>query len=186
MSYSNLIRVGGLAAMVGGVLQALVFSQPYLSVPLVRTLARILGIGPQGAFIIIIAGFVAVLALSVIAIVALDAKQGWRYGLIAVLASLAAAGGGALVLAGMLAGMNSNLSVLVLIVGALILFLGLMALGIVTIAAGMLPWWYGAMIILSPALTMLGPIGGVAWALVGYGIFRAAGQRRTERPARVR
>jgi hypothetical protein len=180
---SNLIRLGGLAAMVAGVLYA---SQTYwLQWPLVRTGAE----GHFGAFLITVVGFLALLALGVVAIVALNAQKGRRYGLIAVLASLAIAAGAAAILAGMSMGVDtpasSNLSALILIVGALIVTLGLVALGIVTISARVLPWWCGVALIASPIFALLGPLGGgVPLVLVGYATFRAS-TRQTERPSRV-
>jgi len=105
------------------------------------------GAEPPRVVYVIIVGFVVLLASGVMAIVALDAQGGGRYGLTAALASLTAAVGAAMVLVGMgmpLDRFSSNLSALILIVGALVVTLGLMALGIVTIAAGVLPWWCGS------------------------------------------
>lgn len=146
MTPSNLIRLGGLAAMVVGVLYA---SQTYVLWPLIRALARTGGMeGSSGAFyvIMVIASLVVLLALGVMAIVVLDAQKGRPYRLVATLASLTVAGGVALVLAGMsgpLYTFSVTLSALVLILGAVIVTVGLVALGIATIAAGALPWWCG-------------------------------------------
>jgi hypothetical protein len=91
-----------------------------------------------------------------------------------------------------------------LTVGVLAATVGVLALGIATIAARLLPWWCGALIILgSPPVVFLfilpfsqgggllnilvrslgiepsAPLGvawlGIAWALVGYVLFRRAG-----------
>jgi hypothetical protein len=64
---------------------------------------------------------------------------------------------------------------------------GLFLLAIVTLVVRELPWWAGlAMMAGNPLIVLfLGPLLGVAWALVGYVVFRAAG-RRTERSPRVR
>lgn len=169
--------------MVGGVLYA---SQTYWLWPLVRTVAEV----SFGAFFIVVVGFVALLALGMVAIVALNAQKGRRYGLIAALASLTVAAGAAMILAGMGMGVDtpasSNLSALILIVGALIVTVGLVALGIVTISARVLPWWCGAALIASPICALLGPLGGgVPLVLVGYAIFRAS-TRQAEHPSRVR
>lgn len=169
--------------MVGGVLYA---SQTYWLWPLVRTVAEV----SFGAFFIVVVGFVALLALGMVAIVALNAQKGRRYGLIAALASLTVAAGAAMILAGMGMGVDtpasSNLSALILIVGALIVTVGLVALGIVTISARVLPWWCGAALIASPIFALLGPLGGgVPLVLVGYAIFRAS-TRQAEHPSRVR
>jgi hypothetical protein len=70
---------------------------------------------------------------------------------------------------------------------------GRMGLGAVTIGARVLPLWCGvALVVGGPGVVLAGlggelwaAIAGVAWATVGYAIFRAAG-RRSERPSRVR
>jgi len=64
---------------------------------------------------------------------------------------------------------------------------GLFLLAMVTLVVRELPWWAGlAMMAGNPLIVLfLGPLLGVAWALVGYVVFRAAG-RRTERSPRVR
>jgi hypothetical protein len=183
MKRNLLIQVGGLLAMVVGVLYVL---QTYLLWPLVRMSDTELD--PAWVVYVIIVGFVVLLALSVMAIVALDAQGGGRYGLTAALVSLTVAVGAAMVLVGMgmpLDRFSSNLSALILIVGALVVTLGLMGLGIVTIAARILPWWCGAALIASPIFAVLGPLGGVPLVLVGFAVYRA-GARQAEQPSRVR
>lgn len=77
--------------------------------------------------------------------------------------------------------------------GALLTTIGLVAMGIVVmISVGrVLPWWCGvALIAGSPLFAFLGPILGlfaigIAWALVGFAIFRA-GAHQAEQPSRVR
>ena len=139
------------------------------------------------------------------AIAALHALQRERYGLPGALASLAPFLGLALVVSSFILHWSNQIieieGFLVLIgVGALLMTVGVVALGITTIAARVLPRWCGAALIVgSPLFVLLGvglsmhglfvdvalvPIV-VAWALVGYAIFRAAG-RRSERPSRVR
>ena len=183
MQRNLLIQSGGLVTMVAGVLYVL---QTYLLWSLVRMSDTELGV-PWVVYVIIV-GFVVVLALGVMAIVALDAQGGGRYGLTAALASLTVAAGAAMVLAGMgmpLDRFSANLSALILIAGALVVTLGLMALGIVTIAARVLPWWCGAALIASPIFAVLGPPGGVPLVLVGFAVYRA-GARQAEQPSRVR
>jgi hypothetical protein len=75
--------------------------------------------------------------------------------------------------------------------GALLATLGLLALGIVVIIVrGALPGWCGAALIAgSPLSAFLGPLAGglligVAWALVGLAIFRAASPQSGQ-PSRV-
>jgi hypothetical protein len=183
MEHTSLIRLGGVATMVGGILYT---SQGYWLLPLVRTSAE----WSFSAFLITVVGFFALLALGMLAIVALNAQEGPRYALVATSAFLAVAAGVATVIIGMGIGVDtpvtSNLSALILIVGALIVTLGLVVLGVVTISTRVLPWWCGAALIASPIFALLGPLGGgVPLVLVGYAIFRAA-TRQTEQPSRVR
>lgn len=73
------------------------------------------------------------------------------------------------------------------LIGLLVATVGILALGVATIAARKLPWWCGAALIAGspPIALFLGPLMGVPWSLVGYAVFRA-GSRRTERPSQVR
>lgn len=142
------------------------------------------------------------------AIAALHALQRERYGLPGALASLAPFVGLALVVSSFILHMSNQIiqspGFIVLVgVGALLMTLGVVALGIITIAARVLPWWCGAALIVGSLLFVLlvvgfalglfraGPFGDVAlmpiivaWALVGYAIFRAGG-RVSEQPSRV-
>jgi hypothetical protein len=118
------------------------------------------------------------------------------YGMAGTLFSLAAFVGFALLivlgLGDVFQGFRS-LSSTPLIWGHTLALLGGVGLGAVTIAVRVLPRWCGVALIvgtlsLEPA-ALLGELfvtlTGVAWAVVGYAIFRAAG-RRTEQPSRVR
>jgi MFS family permease len=73
------------------------------------------------------------------------------------------------------------------LIGLLVATVGILALGVATIAARKLPWWCGAALIAGspPIALFLGPLMGVPWVLVGYAVFRA-GSRQTERPSQVR
>ena len=75
----------------------------------------------------------------------------------------------------------------VFLIGLLVATIGIIALGIATLAARKLPWWCGVALIAGspPFALFLGPLLGVPWALVGYAVFRASG-RLPERPSRVR
>jgi hypothetical protein len=151
-----------------------------------------------------IASFVLLLLGAMAAIAALHALQrglygpgAWeRYGL-GVLTSLASLVGVALILVGdlgdvgglryqALAGLRP-VAMNLFLIGLLVATIGILALGIATIAARKLPWWCGAALLAGspPIAFFLGPLLGVPWALVGYAIFRAAG-RRTQKPSRVR
>jgi|SRR5829696_3931998 len=161
MSASNLILLGGLAAMVCSV--AWVASGRWLETPM---------------FTLLVVGVMA-------AIAALYALQREHYGMrfLVALASLMAFVGVAF-----LGGMPYMGSIIFPVVGLLLATVGVFALAIVTLAARVVPWWVGVALIAGspPIVLVFLPLVGVAWALVGYGVFRAAGRGRTERPSRVR
>jgi hypothetical protein len=219
MTSSSLIRLGGLAAMVGGVAYAV---QGFLAPPLVRLLIPAdavpidpaleeEGIPPEriipgGRIIedINLLSFVLLLLGAMAVIAALHALQRElygpgaleRYGLGA-LTFLASLVGVALILVGdlgdigglryqALAGLRP-VAMNLFLNGLLVATIGILALGVVTIAARKLPWWCGAALIAGspPVALFLGPLLGVAWALVGYAVFRAGG-RRAQQPSRVR
>jgi hypothetical protein len=85
----------------------------------------------------------------------------------------------------------------IFMVGALVAASGMVALGIATIAAPVLPWWCGAalivggfgfvgpMLVLSGTGFLTGLLAGVAWAVVGYALLRAA-SHHAQQPSRVR
>jgi hypothetical protein len=209
MSSSSLIRLGGLAAMVGGVLYAGVgLLEKHLGEDLVFT-------GNLGYRIIVVS-----LPLGTIAaIVALYALHRERYGRVGMVLCLTAVLGlalatGALTLRVLAAYPIHALPDLALfgwliVLGLLVASAGMVLLGILSVARWIVPPWCAkALMVGSPLvvffalvasemLTVLGggwsallgrafaALGGVPCAVVGYYIFRVAGQR-TERPARVR
>jgi hypothetical protein len=131
------------------------------------------------------------------AIAALHALHREREGYVwpGALASLASFIGIALIIVSWPLETTSTLSV-----GLVLATVGLLALGVVTMFAEVLPWWCAAALILgSPLGAFVGmgflwPLGldetaiilplGVGWVLVGFAIFRAGG-RRSEQPSRV-
>jgi|SRR5215207_1388259 len=185
MSSSSLIRLGGLAAFVGGVPVVVL----WLSMPGDWTGSPLATPATHSSMV----GAMAV-------VVALHALQRGYYGLLGAAASLAAFVGLALYLVGAwiayarddfwLAFLDTTFLVLL---GLLLATGGLITLGIVTISAGVLPWWCGAALIAGNPifgfflgdLLGAGLLWGVPWVVVGFAVFLAAG-RRTERPARVR
>jgi hypothetical protein len=132
------------------------------------------------------------------AIAGLHRVQREHYGLVGALASLTAFVGVALTVVGsmleVLAGPAFEPSLLLLISGLFILTVGLLALGVATMAAGLLPGWVGALVILgSPPFLLFVPsalenlfenllayetlhplLAGATWALVGYTLLRVA------------
>jgi len=145
--------------------------------------------------------FFVLLALgAVVAIAALHALQRERYGLPGTLASLSVFIGVVLILGsnlGLTEGLPWPLPERIFMVGVLVTALGMVALGIATIAARVLPWWCGValmvggfafagpMLALSWAGFFMGLLAGPAWALVGFAVFRAS-TRQAQQPSQVR
>ena len=189
---SSLIRVGGLAAMGGGVV---FFAATVGSWVLVNPLGVVLDDESYIAPIFALLPLVAMVAVASIA--ALYTRVGGRRGWLASAASVLSFVGLAMVLVYVLTVMLGLLSFSVpeelVLLGMLLATVGLVALGLLVINVGgrVLPWWCGAALVAgSPPFAFLGPLwGGVllggAWALVGYAIFRA-GTHHTRQPSRVR
>ncbi len=172
MPPSNLIRLGGLVAMVGSVGFALVrLLGPWLNVPEALTLPML--------FLF----FVGV-SVAIVAIVAL--LRGTSHSGLGVLACGVSLVGVVLVFVGLLMGFAG---IVVIPIGVLVAFGGLGVLANLTTRTNTLPWWGGTALVaggFSFILVLLeASLMGVPWLVVGYAIFRAAG-RRTERPSRVR
>jgi hypothetical protein len=179
MNRTSLIRLGGIAAVVGSV----VYTVLGLLVPFLEPM------------------FFVLLALgAMVATVALHALHGERYGLPGMFASLTVIIGVVLILGsnlGLTEGLPWPLSERIFMVSVLVAALGLVALGIATIAARLLPWWCGVALMVGgigfvrPMLALpwsgffMGLLTGAAWAVVGYALLRA-GSRRFEQPSRVR
>jgi hypothetical protein len=190
MSSSILIRMGGLAAIVGGVVYA-VGSLLLAEGPLVG-----------GEFLLyadsIATGyFVPLLPVGATAVIAalhvLQREQLRQlYRLFGAIVSLISFVSLVLVVGALAAGVNfttiSDCGCMTVLGWSLfVATVSIPVLGGLTITAGVLPRWCGAALIFgSPLITILiAPLGGAAWVIVGYAVFRAAG-RRTERPTRVR
>jgi len=176
--------LGGLAPIVGGGLYAAVSLLDWEGAQLV-------------SFVL---GLISVMAV----IVVLHLLQRERYGLPGMLAFVGAFVGVALVL-GAFSGFPSFLGGDVLflgvdiygLVGMLVATVGIIALGIFTLEAGVLPRWGGwALIAGNPLLGVVLALFGleflfgawpvvVPWIVMGIAVFQAAG-RRAERPSRVR
>ena len=197
----NFIQWSGVAAILGGVVYAATLS---LLGPLVRFLyspSSPEDIPPILNYIGIIPVLLLILG-AMAAIAALHTLQREHYGLLGALASLTSfVGAGLILLGGLLdllglAGESSfYLGVYALISGALVTTVGLLTLGGVTTAARVLPGWVGALIILGspPAVFLfaglyeeLQSLVGVAWALVGYALFRQARVQQAQQLPQVR
>jgi hypothetical protein len=193
MKRTVLIRLGGLVAMVGSIAYAMAnlalwFSEPPIS-QIIRHLDRDRTIQTLDNifFVFLVLGALA-------AIASLHTLHREFYGMTETVVSLPAFVGMALVLIG---GLGDVLGPWWHFTsptwGFLLAVLGGIGLGALTIAARVLPWWCGAALIVGslgflPASLLgelWGVLVGVAWALVGYAIFRAA-TRQAQQASRVR
>jgi hypothetical protein len=192
---SILIRLGGVAAMVSG---ALYVSAELLNLPGGGALWRsYYGFLPGGGSLFFNALLVGAMAAT-LAIAALYALRRDISGLLGTLISVAAFVGVALTLWGELG------SPVAAVLGLWVESVGVLALGLVTMAVGELAWWCGVALIvwgwalvfllLLPMMGVLAPpfpvswggvLAGVSWLVVGFGVFRAA-RGRTEQPQRER
>jgi len=181
---TSLIRLGGLVAMVGGALYAVVsiLADPFYA-------NRLTLIWEVSIFLF---------GLSVMAvIVALHLLQRERYGLPGMLAFLVAFVGVALLLGSFTGGaffgylrfVGDVLFPLLGVVGALVATIGIIALGIITLKARKLPWWCAvALIAGNPLVAVVLFFVGldflygtwpvvVPWVVVDYAVFRTATRR---------
>jgi hypothetical protein len=183
MNRTGLIRLSGLATMVGGVVFALVL--------LVRPwLAHVAPFGLHGlAEAVTLPMFCLLLVVVSLALVAIAALlRRTRHGGLGVLACVVSLVGVVLVFVGVLLGYAG---IFVIFVGALVATGGLGILAIITTSMNTLPWWGGVALVaggLSFILVFL-PVPtslmGVPWLVVGYAIFRAMA-RQAEQPLRMR
>ena len=193
-----LIRLGGLAAVVGGTLY---FSGLILYLPAkypvdLHGIGNIFGGLWFVLFIVLLVGAMA----ATLAIAALYARRRDFYGVFGMVVALVAFVGVALIFAGeiRLSGRVETYGAAELC-GLVLGSLGILALGVVvTIDVRELPWWSGlALVVWGPAVFWLlldgGRFGwtsqatllGMPWIMVGFAVFRAAG-RRTEPLSEVR
>jgi len=213
MLASILIRLGGVAAMVGGaasatlgVLTVLVLGVKYEIPGSIERAIQKGGYEPPVLNMLLFGALAAIAALHIV--------QRRHYGRWGAFASFAAFIGLVLLPVGWLVAVawlvagpsfTPALITAVLVVGVLAASVGIVGLGIVTMSAGVLPRWCGiALIAGSPPgvgilFLFLSPLGmagilpgeavwelaGIPWIVVGYAIFRAAG-RRIEQHPRVR
>jgi len=195
MLLSILIRLGGVAAMVSG---ALYVSADLLNLPGGGALWRsYYGFLPGGGSLFFNALLVGAMAAT-LAIASLYALRRDIYGVLGTLSSVAAFVGLALTLFGELG------SPVAAVLGLLVESVGVLALGLVSMAVGELAWWCGVALIvwgwalvfllLLPMMGVLAPpfpvswggmLAGVSWIVVGFGVFRAA-RGRTEQSERER
>ena len=191
MTRTGLIRLGGLAAMVGGFSFVVLNLMTWLCTP-----------NCPGSLNYISLGFFVLLAFgAMVALASLHAIQRYRYGLLGTMAFLISFVGVAMIFVGefrsfvigvMQGSPGAAAFSWLFIIGLLVTTVGLLAYGALTISAGELPWWCGAALLAGSPLVGLflylfteGLLLGVPWAVVGYAIVRA-GAKRVEQPSRVR
>lgn len=188
---SNLIRLAGLVAILGGVAWVALWSAGGL----LGKLLRPLGVLSENMFfadnIVFVALFLGVAAV----VAALYVLHRRRYGWVGTLAAFATLAALLMLTVFVVAGYGAEgpagdpfpiLLNFFLSTGLLLTSVGLLALGIATIRAKVLPWWCGvALIVGSPPAGIglssfmwvagnaaLVPVG-IAWILVGYAVLRA-------------
>ena len=188
---SILIRLGGLAAMVSG---ALYVSADLLNLPGGGALwSSYYGFLPGGGSLffnaLLVGAMVATLAIAALYTLRRDISR-----VLGTLSSVAAFVGVGLTLLGELG------SPVAALLGLLVESVGVIALGVVTMAVGELAWWCAVALIvwgwalvfllLLPMMGVLAPpfpvswggvLAGVSWTVVGFGVFRA-GRGQTEQP----
>ena len=191
MTRTGLIRLGGLAALVGGVAFVVLNLMTWLCTPNC----------PGSLNYISLALFILLAFGAMVALASLHAIQRHRYGLIGTLAFLLALVGVAMIFVGefrsfvigvMQGSPGAAAFSWLFIIGLLVATVGLIVYGVVTISTGKVPWWCGAALLAGSPLVGLflylfaeGLLLGGPWAVVGYAIVRAE-TTRVERPSRAR
>ena len=200
MKRTDLVRLGGLAAMVSGI-AATTLGLLYVLQARGVTLDSTEKALQKGHYETPVSTILLVGVLAAVA--ALHVLQRERYDRQGALASVVAFAGLVLIPLGWLMPLIAVAAPLV-IMGVLAASAGIVGLGIVSMKAGVLPRWCGAAVVagsppvvgiefvfaslLVAASILPGEIAwtlaGVPWAIVGYALFRAGGQR-TQQPSRV-
>jgi hypothetical protein len=179
MNRTGLIRLGGLAAMVGSVVFALVLLlRPWLDGMLAEAVTL-----PMFVLLVV------VVSVAIVATMAL--LRGTRHSGLGILACGVSLVGVVLVFVGLLMGF---VGIYVIPVGVLVALGGLGVLANLTTRTNTLPWWGGValvaggfsfILVLYLYHTLEDSLIGVPWLVVGFAIFRAA-TRQAQQPSRVR
>ena len=207
MTSSILIRLGGLAAALGGTVYVglILVADPYWLERLYYT--NTIGYG----FVAVLQPLGAMGAMAAIAALYSSRRSAyWRceayFSAVSIVGlSLAV---GALTVGVVLLSYPSDLLVSLILMGLLVASAGMVLAGGLIMAERVLPWWcgvaimggspFGMFLMMVPSMALQGSpegvfwlakalaaLGGVVWVLVGYAVFQEAG-RRPERPSRVR
>ena len=188
MTPSNLLRWGGLAALIGGVLYA-VTGIMSLFAPQEEVFNSFTDYLIEVLFVLALLG-------TLLAIAGLHVLHRERYGRLGAAGSLTAFVGHALLLVAAIATTLAGREALdmVFFLGSLAALVGLVLLGATTLRARVLPWWCGALLIAGLPLSVVldvtargsgGILLGVVWALVGYALLATTGGSSAQQPARV-
>ena len=188
MASSNLIRGGGIAALIGGVLYVLMgimslfASQEEVFDSFIDYLIEVL--------------FVLALVGTLVAIVGLHVLQKERYGRLGAAGFLTAFVGYVLLLVAATTILTGREALdIIFLLGSLVALVGLTLLGAMTLRARVLPKWCGVLLIVGLPLTVFldivtgggagGILLGVVWALVGYALLATRGGTPAQQPSRV-
>jgi|SRR5215217_7589415 len=185
--YANTVTWGGLGAVLAGV---------------AFVLLSLLSIAISGSSPYFDVGFVIAWLFTIPGVVGLHAAQNESYGLLGRVGSVALVAGVVANTLGLVPLMADNESLLWLSfpVGAVLLLVGFLALGIATLRADVLPRWAGvALIVALPLVAIAGVVlgapsdedypgvvvTGLVWLSLGYALWSRSGGRAAQ-PSRVR
>ena len=190
MSSSNLIRWGGIAALIGGVLYVLTGIMS-LFAPQEEVLDSFTDYLIEVLFVLALVG-------TLVAIAGLHVLQKERYGRLGAAGSLTAFVGHVLLLVAAATTILTGREALdiIYLLGSLVALVGLTLLGAMTLRARVLPKWCGVLLIVGLPLTVFldivtgggagGILLGVVWALVGYALLATRGGAPAQQTSRVR
>jgi hypothetical protein len=183
---SNLIRWGGLAGLLAGVMYVLADILGDLA-PQQRVFDSFSDYLQEVIFAVAVAGTLG-------AIAGLHALHSGRYGRLGAAGSLLAFIGYALFFVRtavtiLVGGQAPLYAVRISIVGALAVLIGSVLLGVMTLRARVLPWWCGVLLIVGFPLSVAfsaapGIVLGIVWGLIGYALLSLRGTVE-EQPSRV-
>jgi hypothetical protein len=187
---SDLIRWGGLAGVLAGVMYVLTDILSLLA-PQQRVFDSFSDYLQEAIFAVAVAGTLG-------AIAGLHALQMGRYGRLGAAGSLLAFIGYALffvraAVTTLVGGQAPLYAVRISIVGALAVLIGSVLLGAMTLRARVLPWWCGVLLIVGFPLSLASEVAfsaaggivlGIVWGLIGYALLSLRGAVE-EQPSRV-
>jgi hypothetical protein len=188
MTSSNLLRWGGLAALIGGGLYVLTGLMS-LFAPQQEVFGSFTDYFIEVLFVLALVG-------TLMAIAGLHVLQRERYGRLGAAGSLTAFAAHAhlLVAAATTTLAGREALDIVFLLGSLAALVGLVLLGATTLRARVLPGWCGVLLIVGLPLSVVldvtargsgGILLGMVWALVGYALLATTGGSSAQQPSRV-